>query len=174
MSSTGHDYIWRLKRLRIVHGDLIRPDQYSAVASKGICVMKVPNQFIKGELFFDRLGPERFQYVQPLKSLIDSGVKVVLCSDSLGGVGNPFLDIKLAMFPTNPSESIDLATAITCYTKNGAYAEYMEYLKGTIQPGKLADIIVLSQDIFDPAVIPTMETTISVLTIVDGEIVWSI
>jgi len=174
MSNTGSNWIWRLRRLRIVHGDLILPEQYSGVASKGICVMKIPNQFIKGEVFFRRLGPARFQYVQPLKSLIESGVKVVLCSDTLGGVGNPFLDIKLAMFhPTNPNESIDIETAIICHTKNGAYSEYMEPLKGTIKAGKLADIIVLSQDIFDPAIIPTMENTISVLTIVDGEIVWN-
>ena len=173
-SVSSWDYIWRFRRLRIVHGDMIMPHQYLDIADKGIFVMKIPNQFIKAATFYKRLGPVRFKQVQPLKSLIDNGVNVVLCSDTLGGVGNPFLDLKLAMFhPTNPWESIDLPTAITCYTLAGAYSEYMEYLKGSIKAGKLADIIVLSQDIFDPAIVPTMETTVSVLTMIDGEIVWN-
>jgi len=74
--------------------------------------------------------------------------------------------------PTNPSESISIETAVIHYTAAGAYSEYMEYLKGTLQSRRLADLIVLSKDIFDPVNWANLEETFSILTIINGEIVW--
>lgn len=165
---------WPLLRPRIIHGDLPDPSQYDQLVSMGICVVKPTSQFIRGEIAFQRLGPERFSYWQPLRSLIEAGVKVALCSDTPGGVPNPFLDLKLAVYhPSNLNESIDMATAIYHHTKMGAYVEFMEYFKGSIAPWQLADIMIPSEDPFDPANFPTMENIYSLLTIVDGQIIWN-
>lgn len=173
MNSIACDDIWRVKRPRIVHGELIRPDQYQDLSDKGITFMKIPNQFIKAQLFYDRVGPVRYQNVQPLKSLLDNNINVALCSDTLGSAGNPFLDIKLAAYhPANPTESITVEQAVICYTLGGARAEFMDLLKGSIKVGKLADFAVLSQDIFDYTVHPTMENTVSILTVLNGDVVW--
>jgi hypothetical protein len=73
--------------------------------------------------------------------------------------------------PTNPGEAITIEQAIDAYTRVAAYAEFMEDKKGTIANGKLADVAVLSQDLF--SILPTQyPNTHSLLTITDGEIVW--
>jgi predicted amidohydrolase YtcJ len=79
------------------------------------------------------------------------------------------------MFAANsgnrPSEAITREQAVTAYTLTSAYAEFQEKEKGTIEPGKLADIAVLSQDIFT---VPAEELpkTVSVLTLVGGKVVY--
>ncbi|MCP4657167.1 MAG: amidohydrolase family protein [bacterium] len=84
---------------------------------------------------------------------------------------NPFLDIMLAvMHPAHPAEGITLEEAVIAYTWGSAYAEFMEHRKGTLKPGKLADLAVLSQNIFTVPP-PALPATFSVLTMVDGRIV---
>jgi predicted amidohydrolase YtcJ len=179
MSNAAPDWVWYSRRTQIAHADMIRPDQYADIAAKNLIPLKFPSQFIYGNVWFSRLGPERFSYVQPLKSLIDAGINVALGSDMLGGrtVGgnwSPFLTIKLAVIhPTNPAEAVDLPTALVMHTLGAAYAEYMEAFKGTLQPGKLADIAVLDTNIFDANNFMTLENTRSVLTLVGGDIVWN-
>jgi predicted amidohydrolase YtcJ len=72
---------------------------------------------------------------------------------------------------TNPAENINREQAVIAYTRTNAFAEFMEKEKGTLAKGMLADLAVLSQDIFT---IPTEQLpgTTSVLTIVDGKIVY--
>lgn len=174
MSNTAPDWLWALHRIEIAHADMIRPDMISDIVSKNVIPLKFPSQFIYPYVWYNRLGPERFSTVQPLKSLIDAGAHVALASDMLGGVFNPFLIIKLAVVhPTNPSEAIDLPTAIVCSTLGGAYAEFAEINKGSLQVGKFADIAVLDTDIFDSNNFLTIENTKSILTLVGGEIVWN-
>ena len=108
-----------------------------------------------------------------MKSLVDAGAKVALCSDQLGGCPNPYLDLLLAIVhPTNPAEAIDLGTAVVLHTLGGAYAEYEEFVKGSLLPGRVADLAVLSQDIFDPTIAPNMMTTKSIMTMIDGQVVY--
>jgi predicted amidohydrolase YtcJ len=179
MNNSAPDWLWSLRRIEIAHADMIRPDQISSIATKNIIPLKFPSQFIYGQVWYNRLGPERFSTVQPFRSLIDGGVNVAIGSDMLGGyasggVWSPFLSIKLAVaHPTNPAEAISLPEAVICHTLGAAYAEYMELHKGSIQIGKFADIAVLDTDIFDANNFMTMENTQSVLTLVDGDIVWN-
>ena len=73
--------------------------------------------------------------------------------------------------PTHPAEALRLTQALAAFTRGAAYAEFEDTCKGTLVPGKLADLAVLSQDIFHiaPAELPA---TRSVLTIVGGRVVW--
>jgi len=168
------DILWRIRRVRIEHGILIRPDHIPDIVSKGIVVIKNPTQFITGETLYQRLGPVRFSQSQLLKTLIDNGVNVALASDQLGGPSNPFMTLKLAVVhPKNPSEAITMEQAVIAHTRGSSYAEFTENIKGRIKPGQLADIIVLSQDIFNLANLPTLENTTSVLTIIGGNIVFN-
>ena len=72
---------------------------------------------------------------------------------------------------TDPNENLTREQAVIAYTFGSAYAEFAENYKGTLTPGKLADIAVLSQDIFT---IPAQQlpSTHSLLTIIDGKIVY--
>jgi predicted amidohydrolase YtcJ len=76
------------------------------------------------------------------------------------------------LHPDRPEEAITVEEAILAYTRGSAYAELEEHRKGTLAPGKLADLAVLSQDPFtlpDPGLIAA---TSSVLTMVDGRVVF--
>ena len=75
-----------------------------------------------------------------------------------------------AMNPTNPSQALTVEESVTAYTRGSAFAEFAERRKGSIAPGMLADVALLSQDIFKVPV-PDLPRTTSVLTIVNGRIV---
>lgn len=173
MSAVATDRRWEDRRFRIEHGDMIMPDHIPELLAKQIIVVQNPSHFAAPEMFFNRVGPERFGLVQPVRSLLDSGVKMAFGSDSIGVPPNPYFDMMMAVLhPTNPSEAITLPEALSAYTEGGAYAEFMERKKGTLEQGKYADLAVLSQDIFDPTNFPVLEDTYSVLTVIDGEVVW--
>jgi predicted amidohydrolase YtcJ len=72
--------------------------------------------------------------------------------------------------PNVPSEALSREQAVVVYTRGSAYAEFAEREKGTLAPGMLADLAVLSQDIFSvpPQALPA---TTSVLTLIGGRIV---
>ena len=85
---------------------------------------------------------------------------------------SPYLDIMFASTcPDRPSEAITREQAVIAYTLTSAYAEFAEKDKGSLEPGKLADLAVLSQDIFGvPAA--GLPKTKSVLTMVGGKTVY--
>jgi predicted amidohydrolase YtcJ len=85
---------------------------------------------------------------------------------------NPFLNIMLAtIHPARPTEAITREQAVRAYTNGSAYAEFAEGEKGALTNDKLADLAVLSQDIFI-APVTELPKTQSLLTIVGGKIVY--
>jgi predicted amidohydrolase YtcJ len=74
---------------------------------------------------------------------------------------------------TKPEENLTREEAVIAYTFGNAYAEFAEHKKGTLTKGKLADLTVLSQDIFSVHA-KDLTSTRSILTIVDGKIVYQI
>ncbi|MCP3884907.1 MAG: amidohydrolase family protein, partial [Propionibacteriaceae bacterium] len=144
MDAVAPDGQWRPRRVRIEHGDMIRPDQIERLVSMGVMVVQNPTHFALPALYMARFGPERVATVQPLKSLIEGGVVVALGSDAIGPGGNPFVDMMFAVLhPTNPAEAITMEQALVAYTRNAAYAEFAEKHKGEIKNGKFADLAVL-------------------------------
>jgi predicted amidohydrolase YtcJ len=73
--------------------------------------------------------------------------------------------------PNHPSEAVTREQAVVAYTRTSAYAEFAENEKGSLESGKLADLAVLSQDIFQVAT-ADLPNTRSVLTLVGGKIVY--
>jgi len=105
---------------------------------------------------------------QPLRCLLAAGIPVALGSD---GPANPYLNIMFAPLDQDrPSEAIMREQVVIAYTLTSACAEFAEKDKVSLEPGKLADLAVLSQDIFtvDASDLPKTE---SVLTMVGGKIV---
>ena len=96
-----------------------------------------------------RFGVERAESAQSVKSLVEAGVPFALGSD---GPMNPFLNMMFAMtHPNNPHQALTREQAVTAYTAGSAYAEFAEHDKGRIAAGMLADLAVLTQDIFTVA-----------------------
>ena len=172
MDATGGVAEWSQRRLRIEHGDGVMPDLIPRAKKLGVVVVENPTHFALGDLWQRRLGADRARVFQPMRSLLDAGIPLVIASD--GGPGVPVLNLYLnvmlaAYYPGKPNESLTLEQAVLAYTHTAAYAEFAEKDKGTLEAGKLADFAVLSQDIFkvSPQDLPKTE---SLLTGVGGAI----
>ncbi len=157
---------WLQKRVRIEHGDGVIGDLIPRAVKLGVIIVQNPTHFAQIGDMDNR--PESLKNLAPLRSLIEAGIPVAIGSD---GPMNPFLNIMLAsIHPARPSEAINREQAVKAYTFYSAYAEFAEQEKGSLTKGKLADLTVLSQDIFT-APVPELPKTQSVLTIVGGKIV---
>jgi predicted amidohydrolase YtcJ len=107
--------------------------------------------------------------LQLFKSLAKGGVPIAIGSD---GPQEPGLNLMLAaMHPDNPPEAVTVQEAVVAFTRGSAWAEFTEKDKGTLTVGKLADLAVLSQDIFTVPP-PQLLATRSVLTMIGGRVVF--
>jgi predicted amidohydrolase YtcJ len=169
MQAEGGAQVWAKQRVRFEHGDSLTPDLIPRVKEMGIVVVQNPIH-LAGVNILPAMGGvlERLK-AQPLRSLLAAGIPLALGSD---GPTNPYLNIMFASLdPDRPSEAITREQAVIAYTLTSAYAEFAEKDKGSLESGKLADLAVLSQDIFtiDSSELPKTE---SVLTMVGGKIVY--
>jgi predicted amidohydrolase YtcJ len=152
-----------LARPRIEHGDGLQRDLFPLAKSTGAVIVQNPSHF-EARPFFPSGD------YQLLKSFLTAGIPIALGSD---GPTNPYLNILLATERrNNPDEALTRDEAVRAYTSGSAYAEMKEREKGTIAKGMLADLAVLSQDIFEVPP-PALPETQSVLTIVGGKVVYS-
>jgi predicted amidohydrolase YtcJ len=127
------------------------------------------------DIYHRALGEERIKRSYPMKSLISSGAVLAFSSDWSVVDINPFLGIQAAMMrvgTTAEEDSITLEEAIRGYTINAAYASFEEHLKGSLERGKLADIVVLSHNLFEMAV-DQIDDVRPVTTIVGGKVVYA-
>jgi len=159
MEALAPDSVWRVHRLRFEHLGALTPDLWPRAAAKGI--VNVANlQLLPPPAVSKNLPPV------PLAAIIPAGVQMGLGSD--GEPRSPFVGLYYAMsFPTEPKLSRE--RLVRLYTIGSAYAERAERDKGTLAPGKLADLAVLSQDIFTVSV-AALPKTESVLTMIGGRI----
>ena len=158
---------WAEQRVVVEHGDAITSADIPRIRALGIVVVQNPSHSVTAELNRARLGA-RADHWMPMRSLVAAGVHLALGSD---GPLNPFLNILWAtQHPTNPREALTREQALVAYTQGSAYDEQIEYFKGELRPGMVADLAVLSQDLFT-ATDAQLPKTRSVLTIVGGRIV---
>ena len=128
-----------------------------------------------------RIGPERAKGTYAFRSLLDSGAVLAFGSDWYVAPMEPLRGIYAAVTRRTldgkrpggwvPEQKITVAEAIRAYTMGSAYASFDEKIKGSIEPGKRADIVVLSEDILtmDPVGIDHVKV---VLTVFDGRVVF--
>lgn len=168
LEGSAPPFVWQLLRPRVEHGDFLHPEQIEKAERLGAIVVQNPTHLAVD--FSPSVGPARAAELQKLQTLLASGVRVALGSD--GSQANPFLDLFLTtIHPFHPAEALSMEQAVTAYTRGSAAAEFQDWQKGSIRPGYLADLAVLSQDIFT-APPPAVPGTTSLLTLVGGDVVW--
>ncbi len=166
MEAAGGAAVWATRRVRFEHADNLMRDLIPRARALGVIVVQNPTHL---RLNVKQWGPERAAESQPMRALLQAGVPLAIGSD---GPNNPYLNIMLAStYREKPTEALTREQAVIAYTLTAAYAEFAEKDKGTLEPGKVADLAVLSQDIFR---VPNedLPKTVSVLTMVGGHIVY--
>jgi predicted amidohydrolase YtcJ len=169
-------YPRRDPRHRIEHFAVVQPGQVARAA--GLGVIAVPQGRFATELgdgMLAAVGPARHDWLYRQRSLLEAGMVLPGSSDRPVVAGAPLLGIAdmvnrrtASGAPFNSGEAITVSQALHAYTRGSAYASRQEHVKGSIAPGMLADLVVLSED--PTAVSPERIAGLAVLaTIVDGQ-----
>ena len=166
-------------RHRIEHCSVCPPSLAKRLAALGIMVVTQPSFiYYSGDRYLQTVPAEELKHLYPIRTLLKSGVKVAASSDCPIAPANPLIGIYAAtsrMTETGetvlPEEKITPEEALRMYGENAARATFEEGMKGSISPGKLADLVVLNGD---PTKVPINEIKdLEVeMTILNGEIVW--
>jgi len=136
-------------RHRIEHASVLNKELIRRMKSLGVIASVQPHFIFSDFWVEDRLGKKRARWVYPFKSLMKARVVVCGGSDCPVEPISPLLGIWAAVVKQpNSEERLTVEEAIRLYTVNAAYASFKENLKGTIEEGKLADMIVVSDDPF--------------------------
>ncbi|HEX8899421.1 MAG TPA: amidohydrolase, partial [Chthoniobacterales bacterium] len=172
----------RDRRFRIEHAQHLRPHDLPRFArDKVIASMQPYHAIDDGRWAEKRIGVERAKTTYAFRSLLDSGATLAFGTDWTVAPLNPLLSIYAAVtrrtldgkHPNGwvPEQKISVEEAVRAYTVGSAFAEFQEKGKGTITPGKLADLVILSRDIFriEPVEIEKVRVLI---TIMDGRVVY--
>jgi len=170
------------RRFRLEHAQHVRFEDIKRFAKLGVIASVQPYHCIDDGVWAEkRIGPERIKYTYPFKSFLEAGVKMCFGTDWYVAPLNPLLGLYAAVTRRTlddknpngwiPEQKISIKDAIKCYTINSAYAAFEENIKGSIEVGKLADLIVLSDDILsiDPVKIKDVKVE---MTMFDGKIIY--
>ncbi|MEX2234924.1 MAG: amidohydrolase [Cyclobacteriaceae bacterium] len=175
------------KRFSVIHGNFYSPASIKKMATLGVYADMQPAWFYKDtDLLNQVLGSERIKAFHPYNSLMEAGVVVNGGSDHMVKLDpdisinpyNPFFAMWSVITRKtdrgtvfNPEEAITREEALKMYTINNAYGSFEEKVKGSIESGKLADLVVLSHDIL---ICPedSIREIKSLLTMVGGKVVY--
>jgi predicted amidohydrolase YtcJ len=164
-------------RHRIEHFAAARPDQVTRAAALGVIAVGQGRFATElGDGMLRSVGPGRHAWLYRQRSLLAAGMVLPGSSDRPVAQGAPLLGIHdmvnrrtASGAAFNAAEAVTAAEALRAYTWGSAYASKQEHVKGSIEPGKLADLTVLSED--PTAVSPDRIAGLEVIaTIVDGKL----
>ena len=167
------------RRFVLEHGFLPSPDHFARMNALGIALTAQHHPYTAGPAMVRYWGEERASRVPPLRSYLDAGVVAASGSDS-GVVPFPPLQV-FYYFVTRATmhgrilgaeHKVTRQEALRMATWNNAYLTFEEDLKGSIEPGKLADFVVLSDDIMTVADEKIDDITV-LMTVVGGEVVYT-
>jgi predicted amidohydrolase YtcJ len=172
----------RDRRPRIEHAQHLTPESIRRIADAGVIASMQPYHAIDdGRWAEKRIGPERVRWTYAFRDLLDSGAHVAFGSDWTVAPLDPLLGIYAAATRRTidganpggwvPEQKITAEEALGAYTTENAYAAFVEGDLGTLEPGMLADLVVLSRDIraVDPVEI---EGVVVDLTMVNGAVIF--
>jgi predicted amidohydrolase YtcJ len=167
-------------RPRIEHCGFLDERMIARMRNLGIvAVLGQPFLYELGDAYISVYGPEKLKGIYPLYDLLSADVKVALSSDSPVISPNPMHGLYFAVAGRTASgrqfphhKPVGILQAIKAYTIGGAYASFEEKFKGSIEIGKLADIVVLSRSLKDALPEEILETKVD-LTMVNGSILYS-
>jgi predicted amidohydrolase YtcJ len=168
------------RRFRIEHAQHVRFEDIPEFRSTGVIASVQPYHCIDDGVWAEKRIGDRIKYTYPFAAFLDFGVNLCFGTDWPVAPLNPLLGIYAAVTRRTlddknpdgwiPEQKITVEEAIKCYTINSAYASFEENIKGSIEAGKLADMIVLSDDIFTIDPVKIKDVNIE-MTIFDGEII---
>jgi predicted amidohydrolase YtcJ len=169
---------WEDHRHRIEHAGYVRPDQLERMARLGVAVSaSIGFCHPIGDSHIAALGEERLCGYYPMKSFQEHGIVAGGNSDGFGDYW-PITGIAGCVTRRSSSgdylckdQAISVMDAIRAYTVNGAFLEGKEGEKGSLEPGKLADMAVLDRDIITVDPLDIIDTRV-LMTIVGGEVVY--
>jgi predicted amidohydrolase YtcJ len=172
----------RDRRFRIEHTQHLRPTEIPRFGKQKVIASMQPYHAADDGRWCDkRIGPERSKATYAFRSLLDSGAVLAFGSDWTVAPLNPMEGLKAAVtrqtldgkHPNGwtPEQKLTIDEAVRAFTVGSAYAEFAENVKGTITPGKLADLVMLDRNLYQipPADIDKARV---LLTIMDGRVVW--
>jgi predicted amidohydrolase YtcJ len=172
----------RDRRLRIEHAQHLRPEEIKRFGAERVIASMQPYHAIDdGRWAENRIGPNRAKGTYAFRSLLDAGATLAFGSDWFVAPMEPLMGIYAAVTRRTldgkrpqgwvPEQKISVAEAVRAYTLGSAYASGDDVIKGSIEVGKLADLTVLSADIFkiDPVEIGKAKV---VMTIFDGKVIY--
>jgi predicted amidohydrolase YtcJ len=172
----------RDRRFRIEHAQHVAPKDFDRFAEMNVIASVQPYHAIDdGRWAERRIGPERAKTTYAFRTFLDRKIRVAFGSDWPVAPISPILGIYAAATRATtdgktpngwiPEQKISVEEAIAAFTTGAAYAEFQEREKGSLTPGKLADIVILSADLFsvEPSAI---RDVVADTTIVGGRIVF--
>lgn len=170
------------RRFRIEHAQHMAAKDFDRFAKLRVIASVQPYHAIDdGRWAEGRIGHDRASRTYAFRTLLDHGVRLALGTDWNVAPLNPMLTVYAAVTRATldgknpagwfPEQKLTVAETIEAYTIGSAYAEFQEKEKGSITTGKLADMVLLSEDIF--SIPPERIREVKVLkTIVGGRVVW--
>ena len=173
----------RDRRFRIEHAQHITPQDFSRFAELNVIPSVQPYHAIDDGRFAEKLiGAERIKTTYAFGSLLSAHARLVFGSDWFVAPPIPLYGIYAAVTRQTlddknpngwvPEQKISVEDALKCYTIRAAYASFEENIKGSIEPGKLADFVILEKNLFeiDPSEIREVKV---ITTTVGGNLVYS-
>lgn len=166
-------------RHRIEHCGIINENLLSRIKKAGIVPVPNPGFFNENAEIYVKYYGDRVNWMFPLRSYLDNGITAALGSDSPVIEADPMIGLygaltradKCSGIVAGKDQRIGIMDAIRMYTYNGAYASLEEKIKGSIEPGKLADLVILSGNILDTPV-EELKSLKADMTVIDGQIVY--
>ena len=170
------------RRWRIEHAQHLRPGDFDRFAKLGVIASVQPYHAIDdGRWAEKRIGHERCKTTYAFKTLLDHGVRLAFGSDWTVAPLSPLLGIYAAVTRATldgknpggwfPEQKLTVAQAVEAFTLGSAYAEFRETEKGSLTPGKLADVVILNGDLFSISPEKIKDSAVS-YTIVGGKVVY--
>jgi predicted amidohydrolase YtcJ len=170
------------RRFRIEHAQHMAAKDFDRFAQLGVIASMQPYHAIDdGRWAEGRIGHDRASRTYAFRTFLDHGVRLAFGTDWDVAPLNPMLGVYAAVTRATldgknpngwfPEQKLTVAEAVEAYTMGSAYAEFQEKEKGSITPGKLADMVIVSEDIFkiDPVKIRDVKV---LKTFVGGKMVW--
>ena len=141
-------------RFRLEHSTMVLPRMFERIKRLGVVPVLQPGFIWElADNWFRQLGKEKCSQFKPFRSLLKNNIPIAFSSDRPVVSGAPLLGIHAAVNQKTrtgqdyaPQEKITPEEALRCYTLNGAYASFEDKIKGSIEDGKLADLVVLAED----------------------------
>ncbi|MFQ5790667.1 MAG: amidohydrolase [Acidobacteriota bacterium] len=146
-----------------------------------IAAINPANLYFEGDSFVRNIGPERMARHTPYKTFLDAGILMASGSDYPNNSPDPWIGIyqmrarkhQISGEVHGPEQRIPLLEALKTFTINGAYLTYDDDIRGSLEVGKLADLVVLDADLLNAADEELLEMSSRVLvTMVGGKIVY--